>query len=388
MMKIIYLVTLLFLYVACSDSGRGGGTVESGIETTIPPITLNKVATGFINPVQVLPANDGTGRLFVVEKRGVIKIFSGGVVLPTPFLSIIDKVNSAGSEQGLLSVAFSPDFESKKTFYIHYTSKVGIGNTAIEKMNLESTSTNADPNSAQNVLTVAQPFTNHNGGQLAFGPDGFLYIGLGDGGGGGDPQNNAQNRSSLLGKILRIDVESTPSGYQIPSSNISGNEVWSFGFRNPWRFSFDRGTGSLFIADVGEENFEEINVQTAASPGGINYGWPIMEGLHCFREDNCNQEGLTLPILEYTHADGNCSITGGFVYRGAEIQSLQGVYLYGDYCSGRIWGLRQTPSGLINQLLLDTTFAISSFGEDEQGNLYVVDFNKGDLYKVALPALN
>lgn len=387
-MKIIYLVTLLFLFVACSDNGRGGGTVESGIETTIPPITLNKVASGFVNPLQVVSAKDGTGRLFVVEKRGVVKVVKDGVVSATPFLSIVDKVNSSGSEQGLLSIVFSPDFGTKKTFYIHYTSNVGIGNTAIEKISLDATSTNADPNSAQTVLTVTQPFTNHNGGQLAFGPDGFLYIGLGDGGGGGDPQNNAQNRSSLLGKILRIDVESSPSGYQIPASNISGNEVWSFGFRNPWRFSFDRGTGSLFIADVGEENYEEISVQPASSPGGINYGWPIMEGQHCFREEECNQDGLTFPIFEYTHAEGNCSITGGFVYRGTEIQALQGVYLYGDYCSGRIWGLRQTPSGIINQLLLDTTFAISSFGEDEQGNLYVVDFNNGELYRVALPALN
>lgn len=387
-MKIIYFVTLLFFQVACSDKGRGGGTVESGLGTSLPSVTLTKIASGLTNPVQVVSARDGSGRLFVVEKQGVVKVVTGGVVSPTPYLSIVDKVNSSGSEQGLLSLAFSPDFKTKRTFYVHYTSKNGIGNSAIEKYSLTANTDIVDPASAQSVLNVIQPFTNHNGGQLAFGPDGFLYIGMGDGGGSGDPQNNAQNRSSLLGKILRIDVESTPSGYQIPASNISGNEVWSFGLRNPWRFSFDRGTGSLYIADVGQNNFEEINVQTAASLGGINYGWPIMEGLHCFREENCNQEGLTLPVFEYPLTEGNCSIIGGFVYRGFEIQSLQGTYIYGDFCSGRIWGIQQTSSGPLNQLLLDTTLAISSFGEDEQGNLYVVDFNNGDLYKITLPALN
>lgn len=390
MLKTNFLV-MLFILLSCSDKGRGGGTVESGIQPIEPiptSITLSLVASGFVNPVQVLHAGDGTGRLFVVEKRGIVKIVNGSVVSPTPLLSIEDLVNSSGGEQGLLSIAFSPNFETNRTLYVHYTGNEGIGNSVIQKMSVLAATNTVDTTSVQTLLTVTQPFANHNGGQLQFGPDGMLYIGLGDGGGSGDPFNNAQNKNSFLGKILRIDVESVTSGYQLPTGNPFGNEVWVYGLRNPWRFSFDRSTGTLYIGDVGQDGFEEIDIRPASASTGTNYGWPIMEGNHCFQDQNCNQEGLTLPAFEYALENGNCALIGGFVYRGTEIAQLQGVYVYGDFCSGRIWGLRQTSSGVVNQLLIDTNFTISSFGEDERGNLYVVDFNGGNVYKILSSSLN
>jgi glucose/arabinose dehydrogenase len=209
----------------------------------------------------------------------------------------------------------------------------------------------------------------------------MLYIGMGDGGSEGDPQFNAQNRTRLLGKILRIDVESGTAPYAIPPGNPFNNEVWSYGLRNPWRFSFVRATGELFIADVGGALFEEVNVQPAGSAGGENYGWNIMEGAHCFNSPTCDRSGLTLPVLEYGHGTGDCSITGGYVYRGTET-ALQGIYLYGDFCSGKIWGMRRNEQIWENRLLLDATFPISSFGEDEAGNVYVLDYDGGNIYRI------
>jgi glucose/arabinose dehydrogenase len=237
------------------------------------------------------------------------------------------------------------------------------------------------------VLTIAQPFSNHNGGNLAFGPDGYLYIGTGDGGSGGDPLNNAQSSGTLLGKMLRIDVESGVSPYSIPSDNpFFGNtsyrpEIWALGLRNPWRYSFDQVDGRLFIADVGQDDYEEINVQSPHSHGGENYGWNIMEGAHCYNATTCDRSGLVLPVAEYGH-DLGCSITGGMVYRGTAYPRLDGIYFYGDFCSGRIWGLTMSGLTWTETLLIDTEFMITSFGSDEQGTLYFTDYKTGSIYRI------
>jgi glucose/arabinose dehydrogenase len=349
-----------------------------------PAITLTRIASGFVQPVHISYAGDGSGRLFVVEKRGIMRIVRNGIVVPTPFLDISAMVNATGGEQGLLSVAFPPAFAAGQHFYVYYTGLSGTGDTVVARYRLSADADIANPSGAVTVLNVSQPFTNHNGGQLAFGPDGFLYVGLGDGGSGGDPFNNGLNLSSLLGKILRIDVEAGVAPYAIPASNPFDNEIWAFGLRNPWRFSFDRANGDLYVADVGQNTFEEVNVQPAASNGGENYGRNVMEGLHCFNSPSCNQAGLTLPVVEYDHASGDCSVTGGVVYHGAQYPALQGIYLYGDFCTGRLWGLRRKGAGWESQLLLDSTLQISSFGEDEAGNLYVADYGAGDLYKIDL----
>jgi glucose/arabinose dehydrogenase len=275
--------------------------------------------------------------------------------------------------------------------YINYTGTQGVGDTVIARFRVTANPDIVDPASEQVLLTVEQPFANHNGGQLAFGPDGYFYIGLGDGGGAGDPFNNAQNPSALLGKMLRIEVSSNTGAYAIPADNpFIGNaayrpEIWAVGLRNPWRFSFDRETGDLFIADVGESTYEEVNFQPAAGAGGANYGWHIMEGLHCYNAAFCDQTGLSLPVIEYEHVSGNCAITGGYVYRGSLYPALRGVYLYGDFCSGRIWGLKLTGATAENRLLLESGMFISAFGEDEDGTIYVADHASGNIYKIISP---
>jgi glucose/arabinose dehydrogenase len=327
----------------------------------------------------------------VVEQGGTIRILDNGVALPSPFLDVSSRVACCG-EQGLLSVAFPPGFTVKRHFYVNYT-RTQDGATVVARYRLSAGDANAaDPASEEVVLTIPQPFANHNGGQLAFGPDGYLYIGMGDGGSGGDPLNNAQTPGTLLGKLLRIDVESGEVPYGIPPTNpflgMDGYrpEIWALGLRNPWRFSFDRGTGDLHIGDVGQGNFEEIDFQPAGDPGGRNYGWNIMEGDRCYPPGTvgCNRTGLALPVFVYDHSLG-CSVTGGHVYRGSAFPSLQGVYLFGDYCSGRIWGIRKNGAAWDNALLADTTSAISSFGEDESGNVYVVNHASGDLQRILSP---
>lgn len=381
------LTTLLTtLILGCGSSG--GEAEAPAAPPAFPTIGLSLVASGFAEPVQVTHAGDGSDRLFVVERRGVVRIVQGGaggsVVLATPFLDLTPQVQSTGGEQGLLAIAFPPGFgtlATRRHFYVHYTARTGIGDSVLARYQLGTDANRADPASGSVLLTVAQPFENHNGGQLTFGPDGLLYLGLGDGGAGGDPFGHAQNPASLLGKILRLDVEGA-SPYAIPPGNPFGNEVWALGLRNPWRFSFDRATGELYIGDVGQDLFEEIDVQAAASPGGENYGWAAMEGRHCFAAATCDSRGLTLPVAEYAHGNGDCSVTGGFVYRGTAFPSLRGIYLYADVCSGRIWGLRRSGAGWENQLLLDTTLAIASFGEDEAGELYVADLSGGAVHRV------
>jgi len=368
------------------------GHRSSSATSAIPQLSLVPTTGGFTHPTHITHAGDGSGRLFIVEQGGLIKIIKNGSALPTPFLDVSPLLKSSAGEQGLLSVAFPPGYAGKQYFYIDYTGTQGVGDTVIARYHTTADPDIADPASAQTLLEVVQPFTNHNGGQLAFGPDGYLYIGMGDGGSGGDPFNNAQNPLSLLGKILRIDVESQLDQYSSPLSNpFIGNagyrpEIWALGLRNPWRFSFDLETGDLYIADVGQNLYEEVNIQPAASSGGENYGWNIMEGFHCYNSASCNQSGLTLPVVEYGHSLGDCSITGGFVYRGREFSVLQGVYIYGDYCSGKIWGLRRAGGAWENKLILDSDLLISTFGEDEAGNLYVADHATGDIYKIIAPA--
>jgi glucose/arabinose dehydrogenase len=351
-----------------------------------PSLLLTPYLTGLSAPVHITHAGDGTGRLFVVEQAGRIRLVKNDVVQPAPFLDISARVSCCG-ERGLLSVAFPPDYAGKGHFYVNYTDL--SGNTVVARYRVTADPDVADPASEQVVLPVPQPYSNHNGGQLAFGPqDGYLYIGMGDGGSGGDPQNRAQNPLELLGKLLRIDVETgSPVTYTIPAGNPFAAqpgyrpEIWALGLRNPWRFAFDRTTGDLYIGDVGQNQYEEVDFQPASSGGGENYGWRIMEGFQCYGSSNCTQTGLTLPVTAYDHGLG-CSISGGMVYRGQTYAALQGIYLYADYCSGRIWGLRRVAGAWQSQLLLDATFGISTFGEDEAGEIYAAAYWDGTIYRI------
>jgi glucose/arabinose dehydrogenase len=355
-------------------------------------VVLQPVLEGFDRPLFVTHANDGSGRIFVVEKEGSIRIVSGGVILEQRFLNITNQVTSSGNEQGLLGLAFAPNYSESGYFFVNYTDL--SGNTAISRFQVDAANPDrADPNSEFMVLQIEDPARNHNGGMLAFGPDGNLWIGMGDGGGGGDTFGNGQNPNTLLGKMIRIDVTSDPSvPYVIPADNPwveadwNGvdvlDEVWAVGLRNPWRYSFDRHTGDLWIADVGQNAYEEVNYTVAGTQGGLNYGWPIMEGLHCFRGSDCDQTGLELPVFEYEHANG-CSVTGGYVYRGSQYPVLQGVYIFGDYCSGLVWATIPNPDGSWNTTQVAATGALlSSFGEDENGELYATDLNSGVIYQV------
>lgn len=333
-------------------------------------VQFTEVASGFTRPLNLTHAGDG--RLFVVEQNGLIKIIENGTVNPTPFLDVSALVSRGGNEQGLLGLAFHPNYAQNGWFFINYTSITG--DTVVARYNVSADPNMADAGSAQIVLTVDQPYSNHNGGHLVFGPDGMLYIGLGDGGSAGDPQNRAQNPQTLLGKMLRINVDQLP--FTVPGDNpFVGNsaylpEIWALGLRNPWRYSFDRGTGDLYIGDVGQNAWEEVNFQPA-NPGGQNYGWNVYEGTHPFGSGQL--PGAVMPFAEYNH-DLGCSVTGGYVYRGANIPGLQGVYLYGDFCSGRIWSAYRDGSGAWqSSLFMDTDYRISSFGQDAAGELYVVD---------------
>jgi glucose/arabinose dehydrogenase len=379
--------------VAC---GGGGGSSNSTAPLPNPnpnpaPVTLSfaVVASGFSAPLGIAHAGDGSGRLFVVEQGGRIIIFRNGAKLATPFLDIGSKV-VAGGERGLLGLAFPPNFAAKKHFYVNYT-RTGDGATVVARYRVSASNADiADAATEQILLTVAQPFSNHNGGHLAFGPDGMLYIGTGDGGAGGDPDERAQNSSELLGKMLRIDVESGAPPYAIPAGNafpggVGGRaEIWALGLRNPWRYAFDRQSGDLYIGDVGQGTDEEISFLAAGSAAGSNFGWDVLEGNDCFEpSSNCSAPAnYVAPVATYTRGGSCASVTGGQVYRGPGNAALQGVYLYADFCDGRIWGLRRSAGAWQNDLLADTDFSISSFGEDEAGNVYFVDLNSGELRRI------
>jgi glucose/arabinose dehydrogenase len=360
-----------------------GGT---GRDPAAVRVELQRVAGGLDTPVGIANAGDGSGRLFILEKGGRIRIVQDGVVLPDPFLDITDRVGASSSEQGLLGLAFHPNYGENGLFFVNYTD--GQGDTVVSRFSARADASRADPASEVVLLSVDQPAANHNGGHLAFGPDGYLYVGLGDGGGAGDRYGNGQNGQTLLGALLRLDVD-RGQPYTVPADNpFTGNpqvrdEIWALGLRNPWRFSFDRLTGNMYIADVGQNLYEEVNYQAAGNPGGQNYGWPIMEGLHCFPADrSCGQGGLTLPVHEYDHSQG-CSVTGGHVYRGQEFPFLNGIYLFGDYCSGTIWGLaRGDGGGWQVAPLAQANVRLASFGEDEVGELYLVDIASGELFRI------
>lgn len=357
--------------------------------TVFAEMELQLVASNLTDPVAITHANDGSGRLFITQQDGKILIFDGNQILSTPFLDISDLVSCCG-EQGLLSVAFHPDYTNNGYFFVNYTN--ANGNTVVRRYTVSADANVADPLTAKTILTIGQPYSNHNGGQLQFGPDGFLYIGMGDGGSGGDPQNRAQNPQSLLGKMLRIDIDngdpySIPASNPFASSDTTLHEIWAMGLRNPWRFSFDRSTGDLIIGDVGQDNWEEFDFQLASSTGGENYGWRRMEGRHCYNPSSgCNNGQLTFPAYEYRHSSGRCSITGGYRYRGTQIAQLGGLYVFGDYCTGEIWGSGQNSQDIWQAVLLfDTDFLISTFGEDEDGELYVANHpggSGGAIYKL------
>jgi glucose/arabinose dehydrogenase len=312
----------------------------------------------------------------VVEKVGRIRIIQGGVLLDTPFLDISGRVGSSSNEQGLLGLAFHPGYIENGRFFVNYTDR--NGNTIIARYRVSEEPSRADPGSETVLLRVDQPYPNHNGGVLAFGPDGYLYAGLGDGGAAGDPFGNAQKLDTRLGKILRLDVNSADP-YAIPASNPFGNEIWAYGLRNPWRLSFDRLTGDLFIADVGQNQWEEIDFLPAGASGDLNFGWDYFEGTHPFEGTPPQGPQFIPPIAEYDHGQG-CSVTGGYVYRGT-LPGWQGIYLYADYCQGTVWGLLHTEQGWQNQVLFETGVTVTSFGQDQAGEVYLVS-DSGQVFRL------
>ena len=357
------------------------------------PLSTEEVATGLSYPVFLTAPPGDASRLMVVEQTGAIRLIKNGTLVTRPFLDIEDRVKFV-DEQGLLGLAFHPDYENNGYFYVYYTALDPAGQTTVSRFSVAGSDADSAVAASESiVLTQTQPYANHNGGMIAFGPsDGYLYIGLGDGGSGGDPDNNAQTGSTLLGKLLRIDVDGG-SPYAVPDGNpFVGDanyldEIWAYGLRNPWRWSFDNFNGDLWIADVGQGTWEEINLRPGWSSGGENYGWRLKEGTHCFNPSlDCDPSAATLdPFYEYEHVIGpegyRCSITGGYVYRGCAVPELEGVYFFADYCSGEIWSLRydgisvQAFRDRTQEIVGGNTFNISSFGVDALGELYVLDFS-------------
>jgi len=353
---------------------------------------LTRVATGLSQPLLVTNAGDGSGRLFVLEQTGKIRIIKDGKVAAVPFLDLSASVSSAG-EQGLLGLAFHPNYKSNGALYVSYTDL--NGNSVIREYHVSGTKPDlVDGSSGRTILRVRQPYPNHNGGNIAFGPDGDLYIGFGDGGSAGDPGNRAQNLGVMLGKLLRIDVNRRTGTlpYGIPADNpfvgrAGLDQIWAYGLRNPWRWSFDRATGDLWIGDVGQDAWEEVDRALAAhgrnAGRGINFGWKVMEAGHCYSPTTgCSRIGKTVPLTEYGHTNGRCSITGGSVYRGSAYPDLVGAYLFADYCSGEIWYVdRGAARGATAIRALNTSARITAFGQDEGGELYLTDGN-GTIYRL------
>lgn len=352
-------------------------------------LKLELLAQGPPRPTGIHGARDGSGRLFLLSKLGTIEVLDGADVLPAPFLDISDQVNSNGVERGLHGLAFHPEYSENGFFYLVYTNLQG--DSVLSRWRVSADPDVADPDSEELVLVIEQPDQYHNVSQLQFGPDGYLYVGAGDGGFIGDPGNRAQNLGELLGKILRLDVDGALP-YAIPPDNpfvgVSGArpEIWALGVRNPWRFSFGRLTGDLLMGDVGQFSWEEVNFQSAASGGGENYGWRKMEGKHCYNPpSDCFDPDFTLPILEYPHSMGQCAVIGGFVYRGARFPRFQGLYVYGDWCTGRIWVARRVAGQWVNQEIMDSAAMITAFGEAEDGELLLADDRDGRIYRLLDP---
>jgi glucose/arabinose dehydrogenase len=370
---------------AAADFTATSTTASQSIAPRVS-IAMQEIVSGLDQPVY-LTAPAGDVRLFIVEQAGRIMLVKNGTLSPRPFLDIRDKVG-AGGERGLLSVALHPLYRTNGFLFVHYTDKHGDSN--IERYKVSRDPDAADPSSAKLILKIDQPYGNHNGGMNLFGPDGMLYIGMGDGGSEYDPHGNGQNNNLLLSKLLRINVDKGEP-YSIPSANpfVKGGgrgEIWATGLRNPWRFAFDAKDGNLYIADVGQDKFEEVDVVPINRPG-VNYGWSVMEGFHCLRGSTCDQTGLQLPALEYTHSDG-CSITGGFVYRGSKIPALDGHYFYADYCSSWLRSFKYVNGQVTEKTEWPVAKlpAIASFGLDGAGELYAVS-HQGKIYKmVAAPS--
>ncbi|HEU4464524.1 MAG TPA: PQQ-dependent sugar dehydrogenase [Gemmatimonadota bacterium] len=382
-MKFLHGLALVLL-LAAPDCGGNGNAIQPPDDGGQPGdgFGLRTVVEGLDFPVW-LTSPPGDARLFVVEKGGRVVIVENGSVLPAPFLDLRGQV-STGGEQGLLSLAFHPDYSADGRFFVNFTDPAG-DTRVVEYRVSPGDPDRADPGTARVVLTIEQPFSNHNGGLILFGLDGMLYVGMGDGGSGGDPQGNGQNLGALLGKMLRIDVDSAQP-YAVPDDNPfvdtagARPEVWASGLRNPWRFSFDRETGDLYIADVGQNRVEEVNAVEGAGRG-LDYGWNVMEGSDCFEpRDGCDRDGLTPPVTEYDHGDG-CSVTGGYVYRGDAIPELRGTYLYSDYCSGFVHGFRFANGQATGERrfseLEPADHSVASFGEDADGELYILTAGGG-----------
>lgn len=388
----------LLLFVACLVSCAGVETTRSpSLEVSQPTESLLRMEIepafpnlSFERMVYLTHAGDNTGRLFVILQPGRVMMFRNEVSVrsATVFLDIRERVSDRGNEEGLLGLAFAPDYASSGHLYIYYTASFPR-RSVISRFSVHPNDPNRVDSASEHILQeISQPFQNHNGGMLAFGQDHFLYIGLGDGGASGDPQGNGQNPATLLGSILRINPKAPSDGYNysIPPDNpfvgVDGfrDEIWAYGLRNPWRFSFDQGTGQLWAGDVGQNSYEEVNIIRA----GRNYGWNIMEGFHCYPPSvpRCNQTNLEMPVVEYVTSGDNCAVAGGYVYRGARLPNLYGAYVYGDFCSGNIWVLRHDGGNVTEHFMLaDTDIRISSFGEDAAGELYILSFD-GRIYQV------
>jgi len=376
----------------CTYSGAllGGcaGAGPTGPPLQLPPESLSvelvEVVSGLNMPL-FLTAPAGDARLFVVEKPGRIRIVDSGQLVATPFLDITHLV-SGGGEQGLLSMAFDPDYGANGRFYVSYTDR--SGDTRVVRYRVSADPDRADTATADVILSVDQPYSNHNGGLVTFGPDGMMYVGLGDGGSGGDPDNNGQDLGTLLGALLRIDVSGT-SGYTVPPDNPfvadpgARGEIWAYGLRNPWRFSFDRTDGVIYIADVGQSSWEEIDAQPSGQ-GGRNYGWRLMEGDSCFNPSNCDRSGLVLPVVTYPNGSDGCAVVGGYVYRGGAIAGLEGTYFYSDNCAGwvRSFRLVNGEAEESTQWALGSVGSVLSFGEDAAGELYLLTAG-GVVYRLA-----
>jgi glucose/arabinose dehydrogenase len=379
----VFPVLIVLLVVGCSRGGEAVTTpapdtvssppTESGSDTDRVPagplqVQLSRIVGGLDGPVHLTATQSEPDRLYIVEQVGRIRIVERGRLLSRPFLDIIGDVR-AGGEQGLLSLAFAPDYEESRRFYVNYTDV--NGDTRVVEF---ETRENAAPRRIRELLFIDQPYANHNGGQLAFGPDGRLYVGMGDGGSGGDPENRAQNPEERLGKLLSLAVDESGAGWRVEG----------LGLRNPWRFSFDRETGDLWIADVGQGDWEEIDFLPRRSPGLENYGWDVYEGTHEYETKDLSGGRLVMPVAEYSHEEG-CSITGGFVYRGETIPQADGRYFYGDYCSGTVWTVSPRSKGVSQpQRLPFEVSALSSFGEDVAGELYLLSL-RGDVYRLDPP---
>jgi glucose/arabinose dehydrogenase len=408
--RVLILGTVSLLATACTGGGGGASGPATSAVRSSPPLSaspteapspfdptgvrlrLRPFADGLAAPLLLTTAGDGSGRAFVVEQPGRIRIVQNGRLLPSPFLDISGRIVSGG-ERGLLGLAFHPDFETNGRFFVDYTNP--NGDTVVAEFHVSADPNVADAGSERALFGVDQPAANHNGGDIVFGPDGYLYVGMGDGGGAGDPDGNGQRLDTLLGKLLRIDVDhrTDASVYAVPPDNPfvdqegARPEIWALGLRNPWRFSFDRDTDDLWIGDVGQGANEEID-HVRGDRAGLNFGWNVMEGRRCYEPNaGCKTSGLTLPVAVYDHEHG-CSVTGGFVYRGSRWPALQGAYLFSDYCSGTIWSLDASrPSARSPVVMLETGRSISSFGEDEAGELYVTDLRNGDVLRIVASSL-